>query len=94
VHCVDVDFGEQRCRSGDDWGNKDLSSLTKLTEVTGIDEPVNIGLNMGPPETFADMGTSRIETFVTYEVMTVTKYFETFRHVNDDFVSSLRVFAP
>jgi hypothetical protein len=52
VHGVNINFGKKRSRCCNDWWNKNLTSLAKLTIVTSANEPVNIGLHMGPPETF------------------------------------------
>ena len=39
VHGVHVHLGDQRGRSSDYWRNEDITSLAKMTYVTGPDEP-------------------------------------------------------
>lgn len=61
VHCVDINLGEKRCGCCNDRWNKELVSLMELTIVTSANEPMNIGLHMGPPETFENNCTCHIK---------------------------------
>jgi hypothetical protein len=38
MHGVDVGFGEDRGRSGDDWWNENLTSLAQLADMTNFSE--------------------------------------------------------
>jgi hypothetical protein len=42
MHSIDIDFGEDRGRSVDDWQNEYLVSLAQLADMTSFSIPVNI----------------------------------------------------
>src|SRR3954463_3037628 len=50
VHGVDIDFGKEGSRCSDDRGDKDVLGTTKLTEMTGTDEPRDIKAHIRPPK--------------------------------------------
>jgi hypothetical protein len=83
VHSVDINFGEERgwcCNYGRD---ENLASLANLAEVTGANKPNNVGLHMGPPETFGDSGAGRIKSFMAYVVVGTAHYVYSFVGVDD-----------
>jgi hypothetical protein len=57
---IDIGFGKDRGRGGDDWWNEDLTSLVQLADITSFSIPVNIADHVGPPISFGS-----IEGFVT-----------------------------
>ena len=53
---------------GDKWngrGDEEVFSLTKLTFVTAVDEPVNVLIEMRPPEVNQDVAGSSKDSLVT-----------------------------
>jgi hypothetical protein len=57
MHGIDIGFGKDRGRSGNDW-NEDLMSLMQLADI-------NITDHTGPPKALTDRGFGSIEGFVT-----------------------------
>jgi hypothetical protein len=44
MHGIDVGFGKDRGRSGDNWGNEDLTSLAQLADMTSFSIPIRATL--------------------------------------------------
>ena len=55
VHGIDVDFGEERCWRCDDWGNKDVLCLSRLTDVACLYKPSDVVAHKRPPIAKRDM---------------------------------------
>jgi hypothetical protein len=55
MHSIDVGFGEDRGRSGNDRWDEDLMSLAQLADMTSFSIPVNITDHTGPPKVFTDV---------------------------------------
>jgi hypothetical protein len=64
MHGIDISFGKDRGRGGDDWGNENLTSLAQLADMTSFSIPVNIADHTGPPKALADVCFSSVEGFV------------------------------
>jgi hypothetical protein len=69
MHGINIGFGKDRGRGGDDWGNEDLTSLAQLADMTSFRIPVNIADHAGPPKVLTDMGFGSVEGLVTKRVM-------------------------
>jgi hypothetical protein len=65
MHGINIGFGKDRGRGGDDWGNEDLTSLAQLADMTSFSIPVNIADHAGPPKVLTDMYFGSVEGFVT-----------------------------
>jgi hypothetical protein len=65
MHGIDIGFGKDRGRGGDDWGNEDLTSLAQLVDMTSFSIPVNIADNAGPPKLLTDISFGSVEGLVT-----------------------------
>ena len=59
VHSVDIDFGEEQGRCGDDWGSGNLPELADLTQMTRPNVPDHVGLEVRPPETLREKSVRR-----------------------------------
>jgi hypothetical protein len=55
MHGINIGFGKDRGRGGDDWGNEDLTSLAQLADMTSFSIPVNITDHTVPPKVLTDM---------------------------------------
>jgi hypothetical protein len=64
MHGIDIGFGKDRGRGGNDWGNEDLMSLAQLADMTSFSISVNIADHTGPPKVLTDMGFGSVEGFV------------------------------
>jgi hypothetical protein len=69
MHGINIGFGKDRGRGGDNWGNEDLMSLAQLADMTSFSIPVNIADHTGPPKALTDMSFGSIEGLVTKQVM-------------------------
>jgi hypothetical protein len=69
MHSVNVGFGEDRGRSGDDRWNEDLTSLAQLADMTSFSIPVNIADHTGPPKVLTDMGLGGVKCFMAEGVV-------------------------
>jgi hypothetical protein len=67
MHGIDIGFGKDRGRGGNDWGNEDLTSLVQLADMTSFSIPVNIADHAGPPKALTDMSFGSVEGLVTSE---------------------------
>jgi hypothetical protein len=65
MHGIDKGFGEDRGRSGDNWGNEDLTSLAQLADMTSFSIPVNITDHTGPPKALTNMCFGSVEGLMT-----------------------------
>jgi hypothetical protein len=64
MHGINVGFGEDRGRSGDDRWDEDLASLVKLADMTSFSIPVNVADHTGPPKALTDVSFGGIECFM------------------------------
>jgi hypothetical protein len=62
---IPLHFGKDRGRGGDNWWNKNLTSLVQLADMTSFSIPVNITDHAGPPKALTDMSFGNVEGFVT-----------------------------
>ena len=62
-------MSEKRGGLGNGRRDKDFAGLLDLTDVTGADEPHNVGNDVGPPEAIQDGVARRIKSLVTYFIM-------------------------
>jgi hypothetical protein len=69
MHGGDVGFGEDRCRSGDDWWDEDLTSLAQLADITSFSIPVNVADHTGPPKAFTNVSFGGVECFMAKGVV-------------------------
>jgi hypothetical protein len=65
MHGINIGFGKDRGRGGNDWGNENLTSLAQLADMTSFSIPVNIADHAGPPKSLTDMSFGSIKGFVT-----------------------------
>jgi hypothetical protein len=63
MHGINIGFGKDGGRGGDDWGNEDLMSLVQLADMTSFSIPVNIADHAGPPKALTDMSFGSVEGF-------------------------------
>jgi hypothetical protein len=64
MHSIDIGFGEDRGRSGDDRWDEDLTSLAQLASMTSFSIPVNVADHTRPPKSFTDVGFGGVECFM------------------------------
>jgi hypothetical protein len=64
MHGINICFGKDRGRGGDDWGNEDLTSLVQLADMIYFSIPVNITDHTGPPKALTDVCFGSVEGFV------------------------------
>jgi hypothetical protein len=64
MHGIDVGFGKDGGRGGDDWGNEDLTGLVQLADMTCFSIPVYIADHTGPPKVLANVCFGSVEGFV------------------------------
>jgi hypothetical protein len=69
MHGINVGFGEDRGRSGDDRWDEDLTSLVHLADITRFSIPVNITDHTGSPKVFTDVGFGGVECFMAEGVV-------------------------
>ena len=72
VHCVNVDFVEQRRRVVDGGQESDFRGLADLALVAGLDEPLDVSLECGPPKAIEEDAACGIEALVAELIMSVT----------------------
>jgi hypothetical protein len=65
MHGIDIGFGKDRGRGGNNWGNEDLTGLAQLADMTSFRIPVNIADHTGPPKTLTNVSFGSVEGFVT-----------------------------
>src|SRR5712672_3641160 len=70
-HGINVYLPEQRCGEGNRQWDTDLGGLAKLALVAGVDEPLDILLERGPPEAVCKRMAGQIEPLVTEVVVCV-----------------------
>lgn len=71
-HGVDVSFTEEGCTDGNCWRNADLGGLANLTLVAGVDVPLDVLFQQGPPEVIEEGAARGVEPFVTEVVMSIS----------------------
>ena len=64
-HRIDVDSKHWRRRKGYRQRNVDVHRLPNLAKVIGADIPGDVGLNLRPPEPFADVRPGRVDAPMT-----------------------------
>jgi hypothetical protein len=94
MHHVDISFREDGCRSSDNWWNKDLTGLSQLANMTCFSIPMNIAGHRRPPKPLVDVCFCGEICFVTKGIMGDVDNVESMVRRDDEFVCSLRVFAP
>ena len=65
VHGVNVGLAKERSGKRDNGQNVDLGDLPKLALVTGVDIPLDVMIESGPPEVVKNSALSRIDALVS-----------------------------
>jgi hypothetical protein len=69
MHSIDVGFGKDRGRSGNDRWDEDLMSLAQLVDMISFSIPVNITDHTGPPKALTNVRFGSVEGFMAEGVM-------------------------
>jgi hypothetical protein len=69
MHSIDVGFGKDRGRSGDNWWDEDLMSLVQLADMASFRIPVNIADHTGPPKALTNVRFGSVEGFMAEGVV-------------------------
>jgi hypothetical protein len=64
MHGIDIGFGKDRGRNGDNRWDEDLVSLAQLAYMTSFSIPVNVTDHTGPPKALTDVSFGGVECFM------------------------------
>ena len=94
MHRVHVHFSEQRRGDSDDWRDEDVPRLAELAQVTGSDEPGDVGGEMRPPEAIDNVGSCRKVAMMPSRVVGGGEDCRSFIWFDDDLVIPLWISPP
>ena len=94
MHCVHIHLGEQRGRSSNYQRNEDITSLMKLTYVTGPDEPCNVSGEVRPPKAVNDVCSCGKVSMMSSSIVSGSENCWPFVAVNDYFMMTLQILPP
>jgi hypothetical protein len=94
VHSVDVSFAEEGSRNADNGGNADFHGLSKLALMTGVNVPLYVAVESGPPEAIENGASSGVDAFVTETIVSFTDDGESLGRGEIKLVAASRVASP
>ena len=94
MHGVHIHLGEQGSGSSDYRRNEDVTSLAKLTYVTGPDEPCDVGGEVRPPKVVGDVCSCGEVSMMSGDVVSGGKNCWLFVAVNHYFMATLWIPSP
>ena len=94
VHGVDVSFAKKGGWDGNSGGNVDFSGLSKLALVTGVDVPLYVTVESGPPEAVKKSAACGVDALVAKTVVSFTNSRETLSGCEKKLVMAGRVASP